>query len=410
MTNTHPIIWNYALLRQDPFPNVPPREPKDAVWAGFPRLKELFERVFSEALTTSATKVFLTRGTWGSGKTHAAIYYGVPERLPMIEGEQQVAESLILYIRVPKEPAQANVILYQNILEAIGFGRLRTIVRNLIEVKGQQDALKLLQDSARSEVLGKHIWLLGLEQRGGLQLTLFDPDHEQDEWRRMLEASFYSQATRADLKQLGLSRSINSSQDRFRVLSTIFQAIVGFESVGKIAEHRRIILWMDEMEDLLSYTKRYHRPFTQGLRDLIDYVPDYLTLMLNFTLTVPEDLEEIRVILGEALWDRINYQIFMREPTLDEAFEYVFELLSTFRTPSSAKFDLPATYPITEEVLKQVIETLPSHTPRDLNQRMSTLISAALQQGIIEGEGQGIIDRNFVSDFDALQVETDLGY
>ena len=190
--------------------------------------------------------------------------------------------------------------------------------------------------------------------------------------------------------------------------STIFQAIIGFEPALNVSAHRRIILWIDEMEDLLSYTKRYHRPFTQGLRDLIDYVPDYLTLMLNFTLAIPEDLEEIRVILGEALWDRINHQIFIREPTPDDAFEYVCELLSAFRTQSPDVFDLLPTYPFTETALKLAIKILPVHTPRDLNQRMSGLISAALRQGVIDGEGQ--VDSQFVERFDDARVEVDLGY
>ena len=39
MTNVYPNDWGLVLLKQNPFPNTPPRRPEDAVWAGFKGLK-----------------------------------------------------------------------------------------------------------------------------------------------------------------------------------------------------------------------------------------------------------------------------------------------------------------------------------------------------------------------------------
>lgn len=407
MTEIRPINWHFALLKQNPFPNTPPRRPEEAIWAGMPRLKSQFNSLFTEALTTSVTQVVLNRGAWGSGKTHAAIFFGLHERLPQI-GSAQVSDTIVLYVRTPKEAATSDVILYQSIIETIRFNRLRQIIRALNEEQGKQEALKTLQDAAQSEVLGRAIWLLGLEKSGYGQLQLFDEVHEMAEWRRMLEACFFSQATKSDLKELGLSRGIASSQDRFRVLSAVLNSLIGFAATENIAKHRRVILWIDEMEDLIYYTSRQHRPFTQGLRDLIDSLPYYFTLLMNFTLTTPEQWEDITVTLGGALMDRVTHQIYFQEPNQDEAVDYVRDLLRQFRTENPATRNLPDTYPFAEDTLRTAISTLPSCTPRDLNQRFSYIINKALQRGVITGIGEGVITTDFISNLDQEQVELDL--
>jgi hypothetical protein len=66
--------WSLGLLKQNPFPNAPPRRPEDAVWAAFEELRGRLDKLFVEALTFPRTQVVLGRGEYGSGKTHAAIY------------------------------------------------------------------------------------------------------------------------------------------------------------------------------------------------------------------------------------------------------------------------------------------------------------------------------------------------
>lgn len=408
MTDMHPVNWSFALLKQNPFPNTPPRRPEEAVWAGMPRLRSQFDALFTETLTTSATQVVLNRGAFGSGKTHAAVFFGIHDRLPQVAGAQ-VRDTLIIYVRTPKEGSNASEILYQDIIETIRFRQLRQTILALIAERGKQDALGILQDAAQSEALGRAIWLLGLEKRGYGQLQLFNEKEELAEWRRMLEACFFSQATKGDLKQLGLSRGITSAQDRFRVLSVVLQSIIGFTSTEDILNHRRVILWIDEMDDLIYFTSRQHRLFTQGLRGLIDRLPHYLTLLMNFTLTAPELWEDITVILGGALMDRVTHHIYFREPNQDEAFEYVCDLLRQFRTEVPESRGLPLTYPFTEDALRTAISTLPSCTPRGLNQRCSSIVTKALQRGIITAAGEEIVTADFVSSLDREQIDFDLG-
>lgn len=408
MIGTHPMNWKLALLRQNPFPNTPPRRPEEAVWAGLPRLKRQFEELFIEALTTSTTQVVLNWGAWGSGKTHAAIYFGTRDRLPQVEGKQ-VKDVWILYIRTPKDPAQADLILYRDVIEAIRFSRLRRVIRDIISEYGERTALEILQDITGSEALGRALWLLGLERQKSGQFQLLGETEESAKWQRLLEAYFFSQYTKNDLKRLGLSRGIDNSQDRFRILGGILQCLIGLAPTEEIEHHSRVILWIDEMEDLIYFTSRQYRPFTQGLRDLIDRLPTYFTLLMNFTLAAPEAFEDATVILGQALMDRITHQIYFQEPNEDEAYKYVCDLLRQFRTEDPASRGLPVTYPFAEDALRSLIATLPSRTPRDLNQRCGDIISKALQRGIITAPGEGIISKNLVSALEQERLELDIG-
>jgi len=410
-TNTQPSPekWRFVLLRQNPFLTIPPLRPEDAVWAGFTELKDELGGVFIEALTTSRTQVVLNQGEYGSGKTHAAIYFGRPDRLPAPEG-RRVEDTWIFHIQTPKEPERADLLLYRSIIEAVRFRRLREVIRGIIASAGAQPALEKLQEVVESETLGKALWLMGHEKSRSGQLSLFKQDDASEEWQRLLEAYFFSQTTKSDLKRLGLSRGIDSARDRFQVLGGILHCLIGLEATEEIERHKRIILWLDEMEDLIYYTTRQYRPFVQGLRELIDRLPVYFTLMMNFTLAAPEAFEDIATVLGKALLDRATHHIYFQGTGQEEAFEYICDLLRQFRTEAPESRGLPPTYPFTEDALRMAISTLPSCTPRNLNQRCSSIVTKALQRGEIAAVGEGIITADFVSGMDREQTDLNLGW
>ena len=165
------------------------------------------------------------------------------------------------------------------------------IARGLSEV-GSQRALEILQEVTGSEGLGRAIWLLGADDC---------PEHA-----RLLDAYFLNRCARSERRTLGLARGIGKAQDRFRVLAGILRCLIGLEPGHDVTRHRRVCLWIDEMEELVYFTPARYRPFVQGLRELVDRLPDFFSLFMNFTLTTPEELDEIKVILGEALADRIT--------------------------------------------------------------------------------------------------------
>ncbi len=407
MAELRSVNWEFALLKQNPFPTTPPRRPEEAVWAGFTELKNQLDSLFVEALTTSRTQVVLNRGEYGSGKTHAAIYFGRPDRLPSPEG-RQVEGVWVFYIQTPKEPERADRLLYRSIIEAVRFRRLREVIRDIIAALGSQPALEKLQEVVESETLGRALWLMGHEKSGSQQLSLLGQDGASEEWQRLLEAYFFSQTTRSDLKRLGLSRGIDSARDRFQILGGILQCLMGLGPTEEIERHRRVILWLDELEDLIYYATRQYRPFVQGLRELIDRLPTYFTLMMNFTLAAPEAFEDIATVLGKALLDRVTHHIYFREPTGEEAFDYVCDLMAHYRTEQPEDASLPATYPFEENALRMLIAMLPTRTPRDINQSCAEAVTAALQRGIISAPGQGMIEKEFLQKLEKECIEFDM--
>ena len=163
------------------------------------------------------------------------------------------------------------------------------------------------------------------------------------------------------------------------------------------------------MEDLIYYATQQYRPFTQGLRDLVDRLPRYFFLLMNFTLASPEAVGDIGTVLGAALVDRLTDQIYFSEPSEEEALDYVHDLLKKHRVKDAdiKKRGLPDTYPFDEEALHTLIRDLPSRKPRHVNNRCSVAITKSMQSRIIFAPGQGIIDREFVRKLEKESLELD---
>ena len=408
MMNMYPNDWGLALLKQDPFPNTPPRRPEDAVWAGFEELKDQLNRLFAEAFASSRTQIALCRGEYGSGKTHAAVYTRRDDYIASLSDISGVKGVDVYYVRLPKEPEKADMLFYRSVIEAVQFRKLRLTLKEIIAASTPQTALENLQELAESEALGRALWLLGIENEHGRQLKLFQEDDPSNEQQKLLESFFFSQTTKSDLKRLGLSRDISSTQDRFHLLACVLQCLIGLGPIEDIKSHKRVILWVDEMEDLVNYPSRYHKPFMQGLRDLLDRLPNYFTIMMNFTLASPDYATEIGIVAGQGFLDRITHQIYFREPNDDEAFEYVKDLLTFYRSEELSIRGLASIYPFEEEALRTLIGDLRGRTPRDINQRCADVITEAFQKKVITAPGQGYIDRAFVHSVEDKRIGSEL--
>ena len=327
--------------------------------------------------------------------------------LARFQAQKLVHSFEIISIKTPLEPEKEDLILYQNIIEALHFRNIRALMKSIITELGSQTALAKLQELAKSEILGEALWLLGYQKTRSGQLTLFQDENIGDNHHKLLERYFYVQNTKSDLKRLGLSRSIYSLRDRFQLLSAIFQCFIGLEDMKHINKHKRLILWIDNIEDLIRYYSPYYYPFMQGLEDLVDYLPNYFTLLLNFTMASHSLLEDIERWLGRSLMDRITKEINFREPNEDEAFEYVKDLMRQYRTEDFEQSGLSATYPFNEDALRMLIANLPSRTPHHINQCCADVIEEALKQGIIHNVGEGTIDTQFVRNVEAQRSKFD---
>lgn len=384
--------WNLVALRENPFVSVPPTNPKQAIWAGLKELKSEFKSVFREAKASPPTQVVLCRGSLGAGKTHASLFFSSGENIPDTSPSVQNIE--VLRVQTPTETRNPARDFYLDVMEQIGLEQIGEAVKKNVESVGR-DVVE--QNLRQTMVSGDFIKAL-LDLWGSPYYPVLD---------QRLEAYFLGKCTTTELRKLGLNRNIEKTQDYFRVLAGVFRCLAGLSDSTDVAEHNRFCLWIDEMENFIYFTPPQYRPFGQGLRELVDRLPYFFTLFMNFTLTSPEEYEEIELILGGYLTDRITRQIFFHEvKDQEKMLQYIRELLSHYRTEEKPK---TAYFPFTEEALRGLMSNLQRGTPRDMNKRCRNALMRAFEKGIFQEGKDSEITLKFVQEMSQEELDKEFG-
>ena len=386
------IDWNLASLRENPFIIGPPANPKQAIWAGLKELKGEFKSVFWEAKASAPTQVVLCRGSIGGGKTHASLFFSSDRNIP--ETSPSVQNIEVLRVQTPTETGNPARDFYLDIMEQIGLEWIGKVVNKTVESVGADRVKQNLRQTVVSGDFAKALLDLGslpIPAGPGSQLSAY----------------FLGKCTTTELRKLGLNRNIEKTQDYFRVLAGVFHCLTGLSESTDVTKHNRFCLWIDEMENFIYFTPPQYRPFGQGLRELVDRLPYFFTLFMNFTLTSPEDYEEIELILGGYLTDRITQQIFfheVRDP--EKLLQYVRELLCPYRPQEKPKTPY---FPFTEEALRGLLSNLQRGTPRDVNKRCRNALMRAFEKGVFEKGADSTITPKFVQEMSQEELDKEIG-
>ena len=387
------IDWNLAGLRENPFTINPPTDPKQAIWAGLKELRGEFNRVFWEAKASAPTQVVLCRGPIGGGKTHASLFFSEGENIPEISPSVRNIE--VLRVQTPTETRNPARDFYLDVIEQIRLERIGEAVKKNVESVGRDVVERNLRQTM---VSGDFVNAL---------LKLFEASPIYPGAGSPLSAYFVDKCTTTELRKLGLNRNIEKTQDYFRILAGVFRCLTGLSESTDVTEHNRFCLWIDEMENFIYFTPPQYRPFGQGLRELVDRLPYFFTLFMNFTLTAPEEYEEIELILGSYLTDRITRHIFFDEVKDQEnMLQYVRELLSHYRPEEKPKTSY---FPFTEEALKALMSSLQRGTPRNMNKRCGNALMTAFEKGIFEKEENSVITPEFVQEMSQEELDKEIG-
>ena len=387
------INWNLASLRENPFIIGPPANPKQAIWAGLKELKSEFKSVFREAKTSAPTQVVLCRGAIGAGKTHASLFFSSDQNMPETSPSVQSIE--VLRVQTPTETGNPARDFYLDVIDQIGLERIGESVKEGVESVGRDVVERNLRQTV---VSGDFVNAL---------LKLFEASPISPGAGSPLSAYFLGKCTTTELRKLGLNRNIEKTQDYFRVLAGVFHCLTGLSESTDVTEHNRFCLWIDEMENFIYFTPPQYRPFGQGLRELVDRLPYFFTLFMNFTLTSPEEYEEIELILGGYLTDRITQQIFfheVRDP--EKLLQYVRELLCHYRPQEKPKTPY---FPFTEETLRGLLSNLQRGTPRDVNKRCRNALMRAFEKGVFEKGADSTITPKFVQEMSQEELDKEIG-
>lgn len=385
--------WTIAGLRENPFTINPPTNPDQAIWAGLKELRGEFNSVFWEAKASAPTQVILCRGPIGGGKTHASFFFGSNENIP--ETSPSVQNIEVLRVQTPTDTKNPARDFYLEIMDQIQLERIGNAMKKNVQSVGRDVVERNLRQTV---VSGDFVNAL---------LKLYEASPISPGAGSPLSAYFLGKCTTTELRKLGLNRNIEKTQDYFRVLAGVFRCLIGLSDSTDVAEHNRFCLWIDEMEHFIYFTPPQYRPFGQGLRELVDRLPYFFTLFMNFTLTSPEEYEEIELILGGYLTDRITRHILFDEVRDQEKMlQYVRDLLSHYRTQEELKTPY---FPFTEESLRALMSNLQRGTPRDMNKRCRNALMRAFEKGVFE-EGKDLeITPKFVQEMSQEELDKEIG-
>ena len=384
MPMTQSIEWNSLRLKNNPFKVFPEREKHKLVWAGLRKNKSNFEQILIDCFQLEESNIVLIVSCYGGGKTHASFYFSNPQNLPVSLDE--FPQPINLIIKTPQEGNNAVSELYESIIEQIKWRNIEDAVRLFRASVGDTESLNTLESwVGGSEDLAKLIWQMGAENED----IVFQA-----------QQALFGQETATIKKALRIRRAVNSNTDRASVLSGIFRLLGKYGYSGDFATNRKTILWIDELESLILFTSKQYRPFTQFLRELFDVTPQDLTLFLNFSFADPTDTQNIEIVLGEALIDRVTRQINFDEADVSASKLYIRELLNHYRT---SDFNNDEYYPFTEESIDKLLTHVPDitqtpRTPRTINKWCLRVIQEAVSRS--ESQEALGIDAAFVETVD----------
>ncbi len=343
---------NDFKLKDNPFQYLTPipGQPGTTVpWAGHKNLYDNIRGVYKRMFNNAPRQIVLNWGQYGGGKTFAAYNF--------LDKPKKGLDLHQVYIRSPKQGNRADQEFYKNIIDFISYRKIRSQIQLLIKLLGEDDLFKFLDTKIRSEEITEAIIKIG---------------SEDDEISKLMRRYVFEGLTKTELKDVDLPKNIDLGTDSIKFLSGIIHCFIGDQEKVK----GRFVIWIDEMEDMIYYSQREYRAFSQVLRDLFDSINQFVTIFLNFTLA-ESDEQTIELLLGEALWSRINKKIRFKELIEEEALAYCSDLIKYYQTED----DLNQYYPFTKEILLGIFGLIPSNnlTPREINRFCGEVLIYALE-------------------------------
>jgi hypothetical protein len=305
--------------------------------------KEQLENTYLNA--TAHHNLILNWGPFGAGKTHAAFYFKNQSFLN--------TEFITLYVKTPLEDSDATQQLLKDIIDEISFTKLKEILKARIAELGESQLFKLINTTIKSEVFAKAIIKLA---------------HSEPKLAEFMYRYVYGNVTRTELKQFQLPCALNSEVDYLKFLAGIIAAL----TAGKTT---RVVLWIDELENLLYYTSRQFKRLTQSIRTLVD-THENLLVFMNYTLS-DGDEERLRILIGDALWYRINQKIGFTELSIEESLEYCHDLINYYQIDQSTDY-----FPFEKDSLKAILNYTPFLIPYEINKKCSDILYCSLENQV----------------------------
>jgi hypothetical protein len=340
-------------LKSNPFRLTPAVNPDEIIWAGFPQVKAKFENRIKRSIKIPNSSLVLNWGEYGSGKTHAARYFGKNAVLTQLAADTESKIPYFLFITLPKGKSPIED-FFTSIIDKIDILQLR------VKFKPQNDELNLFVDS-----IGDNIFIKSVAK------AFFNDAVEENLFRRYLYGSTNAADNRT-LVDFGIQRVLNPDTDYAKLLAIIFSCLTAFDKL----HYSTVILWIDEFEDIAILTKVNGDKTNSFLRELLDNTPNNLLVFLNLTQSALFNIEDLGEYISEALKSRIKDRINFEIPKIAELLQYVSELLKAYRNEKDKEGeDLYS--PFNEALIRSIANDLGNVSLRKFNEALGMLIELA---------------------------------
>lgn len=389
------INFEKAFLKDNPFAGTPAGPGEEIIWAAMTTPKEQITNRILNSLATSPYSLILNWGPWGGGKTHAAKYFTQQKVLDDLSQQAAVSSPLSHVVTIPRNAKDIVRDIYLALMSYLGIQKIGEDLSRVAENLGERFD-PLVRTFTGDEELAQALLMLAGRKTAtkGKQEKLLPEDDGQisTELRRY----FLLSAASPELNALGLVRKIENSNDQIKVLSAIYNLLLYSKDVAPL--YSEIIIWFDEVEEILSLPGKQQVILTGLIRDFTDYIPSNLTMFLNFTPRTGGRFEDLSAYLSPAVWDRVRGEIYFNFFDEAQIKQYINELLNNpkYRLTGLKKTQANIYFPFTSDAVEVLTVLLMSKaTPRTINEVCSMVIERALATELLENPDNPI-DSDFV--------------
>jgi len=355
-------------LKGNPFTIVPSRT--SPFWADRVKFKGEIEKAVEFTLYGTQSQIIACiYGDWGCGKTHAMNYFSNEEIL------RKIADTA----KIPADRALLSIPTIFPINEVFNSLYLDIIYRHLIPKLDE-----MLEFLAKQKTP-----IAPLQTEGSLEEKLRDLTIGEDMARvlpqfttrdkAMLVRRYLSRtASRGDLTDLGVAKGIETNGEMLTALTDVMKLFTK-------TKYSRIFIWIDDCERIDEVPGKAMFEFQYFLRDILDLMPERLTLIVNFTLYPGEEISERMKYLGPAVQSRISKIITVGYFDHDDYLQYVEDLLENSRKRPRG-VTIPKYFPFSQGCLDNLFQILEKSTsnlqPRTVNRVLSSLLEHGLRESI----------------------------
>ncbi|HEX9988281.1 MAG TPA: hypothetical protein VGE45_07375 [Chloroflexia bacterium] len=116
----------------------------------------------------------------------------------------------------------------------------------------------------------------------------------------ILRAYLSDECSHSELRRMALPRNLRL-EERYEVMRSVINCFSGLAQGGTLSDHRRVWIWLHEIENLLAYSEHDRWELVKGLETLAGDAPRYVTLWMNISPSSAAGMQEVQAALENKL-------------------------------------------------------------------------------------------------------------